>query len=77
MNQDVLYKIQLTVNGHEVKNLKWLKTDNIITGLVKDPLAPNPKLHEGFCSGQWKSNGTPTNTIRGRNELKLDLTPIS
>lgn len=73
MEKEVLSKITHTVGKFEVKNLKWLKTDNIITGLVKDPLAPNPKLNDGFVGAAWRLNGTPTNMIRGRSELKLAM----
>ena len=73
MKQEELNKITETVEGYEVKNLRFLKVDNIITGLVKDPLFGRPNLHGGFVSGQWHTTGIPTNSIKGRKELKLNL----
>jgi len=73
MTQEQLSKITHTVSGYPVKNLRWRQTDNIITGLVKDPYPVNPNLHDGFISGQWRSSGTPTNTIKGRDEFNLEM----
>lgn len=67
MNQEYLNTITQTATGLPVKNLRWLSIDNIITGLVECPMLNKT------ISGQWRRNGTPTNTIKGRAELKLEI----
>ena len=78
MNQEYLKTITKTISGLEVKNLRWLKVDNIITGLVKDPVCGKETLHDGYVSGAWRKNGQPTNKIKNRPDLALpiDLTKI-
>ena len=73
MKQEYLDTITETAAGHPVKNLRWLAVDNIIVGLVQDPLTGKPNFRDGYVSGQWKRNGLPTNTIKGRDELKLQI----
>jgi len=67
MKQEYLNTITQTATGLAVKNLRWLPTDNIITGLVECPMLNKT------ISGQWRRNGTPTNRIKGRDELKLEI----
>jgi hypothetical protein len=69
---DNLINIQETIEGYEVKDLKWNPMDNIIVGMVKEPYS-NPKVHDGFVCVQWKRNGKPTNRNRGRVDLILKL----
>jgi hypothetical protein len=73
MTATELEKITTTVEGYEVKALRWLPTDNVITGLVKDPETGNPRLHDGFVSGVWRKDGTPVKRIAGRTDLKLSI----
>lgn len=73
MNQEYLNTITETATGIPVKSLRWLKTDNIIVGLVKDPIWGKETLHEGYISGQWSRKGVPTNKIKGREDLKLNI----
>ena len=73
MKAEELLKIKETVDGQPVKDLRWLPTDNVITGLVKDPILGKPHINDGFVSGQWRKDGTPTNRIKGRTELKLSI----
>ncbi len=73
MNQEYLNTIKATVSQFEVKNLRWLPVDNIIVGLVKDPIWGRETLHDGFISGQWNRKGVPTNRIKGREDLRLDI----
>ena len=73
MKQEYLDTITETAAGHPVKNLRWLAVDNIIVGLVQDPITGRPNFRDGYVSGQWKRNGSPTNTIKGRDELKLEI----
>ena len=67
MKQEYLNTITQTATGLPVKNLRWLTIDNIITGLVECPILNKT------ISGQWRRNGTPTNSIKGRAELKLEI----
>ena len=67
MKQEYLNTITQTATGLPVKNLRWLTIDNIITGLVECPILNKT------ISGQWRRNGTPTNSIKGRTELKLEI----
>lgn len=73
MTKDELLKITQTIEGYPIKDLRWRSQDNIIVGLVKDPLWGNPELHDGYIGGQWRKNGLPTNKIKGRNDLKLKI----
>ncbi len=73
MNQDYLNTITETITGYPIKNLRWLKVDNIITGLVKDPVWGKENLHGGYISAQWTRKGIPTNKIKGREDLKLNI----
>jgi len=41
--------------------------------LVKDPIWGRETLHDGFISGQWTRKGVPTNRIKGREDLKLQI----
>lgn len=67
MKQEYLDTINETATGQKVKNLRWLRVDNIITGLVECPYSNK------FISGQWRRSGIPTNTIKGREEFKLNI----
>jgi hypothetical protein len=73
MNLNELKQITQTVEGHPVKDLRWLPLDNIIVGLVKCPYMGKPTLNEGYVSGMWKRNGSPTNKIKGFDHLYLDI----
>ena len=73
MGKEELTKITTTIEGYPVKNLTWRPLDNIITGLVQCPVLGNPNIHEGFISGMWRKNGTPTNRIKGMIELTLKI----
>lgn len=70
--ETTLKEIKETVEGYEVKDLKWNELDNIIVGMVKEPYS-NPKVHEGFVCVQWKRNGSPTNRNKGRKDLYLKM----
>ena len=73
MKAEELLKIKETVDGQPVKDLRWLPTDNVITGLVKDPILGKPHINDGFVSGMWRSSGIATNRIKGRSELNLKI----
>ena len=73
MNLNELKQITQTVEGYPVKDLRWLPLDNIIVGLVKCPYMGKPTFNEGYVSGMWKRNGSPTNKIKGFDHLYLDI----
>jgi hypothetical protein len=73
MTTDELKQITQTIEGYPVKNLRWLPLDNIIVGLVKCPYLGKPSFNEGYVSGMWKRNGSPTNKIKGFDHLYLDI----
>lgn len=73
MKQEYLNTITETATGIPVRNLRFLKVDNIIVGQVKDPVWGKETLHEGYISGQWTRKGIPTNKIKGRDDLKLKI----
>lgn len=70
---EFIENIKETVEGYPVKDLRWLPLDNIIVGLVKDPLYGKPTLRDGFVSAQWNKFGKPIKQNKGREELKLNL----
>lgn len=73
MNQPDLSNITKTTEGYEVKNLRWITLDNVIVGQVKCPVLGRDSLHDGFITGAWRRNGTPTNRIKGREDLTLKM----
>jgi hypothetical protein len=68
-----LEEIKETIGGYKVKNLRYLPLDNIIVGLVYDPIYGKPNLHEGFISVQWSKLGKPIKLNKGRIELNLKI----
>ena len=71
---EYINNITETVEGYEVKNLKWNALDNIIVGMVKCPMFGRAELHDGFVVCQWRKNGYATNRFKGREDLKLKIT---
>lgn len=68
-----LKNITTTKNGFPVKDLRWLPVDNIIVGLVKDPLYGKQHIHDGFIAVQWTSKGKPIKLNKGRTELIINI----
>jgi len=73
MNKENINKVRETISGYYVKNLRYLKLDNIISGHVKCPIFGKERLHDGFISIQWNSNGYPINKHKGMPDYKLNL----
>ena len=71
--EDFIKDITKTVDGYLVKDLRYLTLDNIIVGLVKDPIYGNPHLRDGYISAQWNRYGKPIKLNKGRKELILNL----
>lgn len=57
MKEEFLNSITETVEGYPVKNLVWKPIDNLIRGLVKDPITGNENLHGGYVTANWNRNG--------------------
>jgi len=73
MIEELLPTITQTVEGYPVKDLRFLPLDNIIVGLVKDPMYGKPELREGYIAVQWNKYGKPIKLNKGRDELILKL----
>ena len=73
MMNEIIKNITQTIEGYPVKDLRWLPIDNIIVGLVKDPILSNPKLNKGYSACTWKRNGKPTYKYGGGNRTDLIL----
>lgn len=71
--EEFIKDITQTVSGYPVKSLKWNPLDNIIVGMVKDPITGNDKLRDGYVTVQWRKNGKPTNFNKGREDLQIQL----
>ncbi len=73
MEQSVLDTITQTVEGYEVKDLVWKKTDNIIRGLVKCPVVGRESFNNGFIAVTWRKNGSLTQSYGGSERPDLYL----
>ena len=73
MTTDQLKLITQTIENYPVKDLKYNLRDNIIVGLVQDPVLGKESLRDGFICVQWKTNGLPTNKFKGVKELTLKM----
>ncbi len=70
--EEQLKHITETINGYKVKDLRWLPMDNIIVGMVLDPIWSNPKLHDGYVSCKWRKNGACVKE-KERTDLTLKM----
>jgi len=73
MIQEDLNKITQTVTGYPVKDLRWKAVDNIIVGRVKCPIMGKEDFNDGFITGTWRANGSPINSIKGKEDLRLKI----
>ena len=49
--------------------------DNLIVGLVQDPVCGRPDLHNGFIVVVWRRNGKVEPRYgKGRDDLEIDIT---
>lgn len=69
---ELIKDINQTTEGYPVKDLRWLPVDNIIVGLVKDPVWGRAELHEGYVACKWRKNGTCVKE-KNRPDLKLNI----
>lgn len=73
MEENELVLITHTLDGFDVKGLRWNLTDNVITGLVRCPILGKPHINDGFIGCAWRRNGKTTNKHKGRNDLDLKI----
>lgn len=73
MENEILEKIVETIEGHQVKNLRYKKVDNLIVGQVKCPVEGRETLHNGFVSCVWLVNGTVHHRYGGKTRDYLNL----
>ena len=65
--------IKQTKEGYKVKDLKFNRLDNIIVGLVQDPICGRPELRDGYVSCNWRTNGSVTSKFGGNKRIDLYL----
>jgi hypothetical protein len=69
-----LNKITHTKGGYPIKDIRFKKMDNLIVGLVQDPVCGNPNLHDGYISCVWRRNGKVEPRYgKGRDDLEIDI----
>ncbi len=75
MEQSILNLITETIEGIEVKDLVWKPIDNIIRGLVKDPVMGRDSFNNGFVAVTWRRTGSLTKSYGGdkRKDLYLKM----
>ena len=73
MEKHILDTIVETVEGYEVKELRYKKVDNILVGRVKCPVLGRENLHNGFVSCCWRVNGTLHHRYGGTTRPDLYL----
>lgn len=66
-----LEKINKTIGGHYVKDLRYLPLDNIIVGLVLCPIFGKPTLFDGYVSIQWNKKGVPIKKYKGASNYSI------
>lgn len=71
--QDKLIHITHTSEGYPVRDLLWKPNENIIVGLVRDPVRGIPTLRNGFVAVTWKRNGSLTSKFGGSTRKDLYL----
>lgn len=70
-----LDKITQTKGGYPIKDLRYKKMDNLIVGLVQDPICGNPNLRDGYVTCVWRRNGKVEPRYgKGRDDLEIDIT---
>lgn len=75
MTQEILDSLNITetVDGIEIKDLVWKPLDNIIRGLVKDPVMGRESRLNGFVACTWRANGSITQKFGGTKRPDLYL----
>lgn len=72
-----LNKITHTIGGYPIKDIRYKKMDNLIVGLVQDPVCGRPELHNGFITVVWRKNGTVEPRYgKNRTDLEIDIKSI-
>ena len=73
MEKHILDKIVETVEGYPVKELAWLKQDNVIRGRVKCPVQGREDLHGGYVTCVWRASGSVIQRYGGSKRTDLYL----
>lgn len=70
-----LDKITETKSGYPIKDLRFKKMDNLIVGLVQDPVCGKSNLHDGYISCVWNNRGKVIDRYGGkkRTDLEIDI----
>jgi hypothetical protein len=79
MEKEILEQITETIEGYPVKELAWLKRDNVIRGRVKDPVTGRDSLHDGYVTILWNNKGKVINRYGGskRSDLSIEIKLIT
>ena len=77
MEKEKIALIKQTIDGSQVKDLKYKSVDNLIIGLVRDTLTGQPN-RDYWVRCCWRPNGSVIARYGGnsRKELYLDLENI-
>lgn len=68
-----LETIEQTSGGYKLKNLRFIKLDNIIVGQVLCPTFGKPNLYDGYCTIQWNTSGIPIKKYKGMSEYSITI----
>ncbi len=69
---EILKNITQTKGGYPVKDLRLIKLDNILVGMVQCPVLGKETLREGYVCVQWTTKGKPLRINKGREDLILE-----
>lgn len=68
-----LDRITETLEGYLVKDLRYNKRDNILIGMVLDPVCGRPSLREGYVTVCWNLRGRVIDRYGGTNRRDLEI----
>ena len=71
--KDLIKNVTETVEGYPIKGLRWKPIDNVIVGLVRDPILSNPNINNGYRSCTWYKTGKVTTKYGGKGREDLNL----
>ncbi len=70
-----LDKITHTKGGYPIKDIRYKKMDNLIVGLVQDPICGRETFNNGYVSIVWRRNGKVEPRYgKDRTDLEIDIT---
>jgi len=71
--KEILERINRTLGGYEVKDLRYKPLDRLIVGFVKCPIWGKEILNSGYVSVVWRTNGNVIERYGGRDRQDLNL----